>query len=96
MYLRKKLMQLICLIKKQNELLIFLFNKQIIMKNNILNYDHSFYILHSYLFIILGFFNAFQIMNQNKFIVFDITILFRILYQSNFVNCNKTTKEQGT
>lgn len=85
-------MQLICLIKKQNELLIFLFNKQIIMKNNILNYDHSFYTLRSYLFIILGFFNAFQIMNQNKFIVFDINILFHMLYQNDFVNCNKTTK----
>ena len=85
-------MQLICLKKKQNELLIFLFNEQIIMKNNILNYDHSFYTLRSYLFIILGFFNAFQIMNQNKFIVFDINILFHMLYQSDFVNCNKTTK----
>lgn len=62
------------------------------MKNNILNYDHSFYTLRSYLFIILGFFNAFQIMNQNKFIVFDINILFHMLYQSDFVNCNKTTK----
>lgn len=61
MYLRKKLMQLICLIKKQNELLIFLFNKQIIMKNNILNYDHSFYILHSYLFIIMDFLMHFKL-----------------------------------
>lgn len=83
------MVQLTCLIKKQNELLIFLFNEQIIMKNNILNYNHSFYIVHSYLFIILGFFNAFQIMNQNKFIVFDINILFHIFYQSDFVNCNK-------
>lgn len=49
MYLRKKLMQLICLIKKQNELLIFLFNKQIIMKNNILNYDHFIFYTHTYL-----------------------------------------------
>lgn len=83
------MVQLTCLIKKQNELLIFLFNKQIIMKNNILNYNHSFYIVHSYLFIVFGFFNAFQIMNQNKFIVFDINILFHILCQSDFVNCNK-------